>query len=106
MLDPRTISRRTFMRRMLGAGVGLLSLEFAGATLAMLWPGPGEGLGVEHRLGTLDQVNGQFPSWARGVPFEFRPARAFVVNVPAAKAMALGDEAVTPSPRADEILAA
>jgi hypothetical protein len=57
MLDPRTISRRTFMRRMLGAGVGLLSLEFAGATLAMLWPGPGDGLGVEHRLGTLDQIN-------------------------------------------------
>ena len=61
MLDPRTISRRTFMRRMLGAGVGLLSLEFAGATLAMLWPGPGEGLGVEHRLGTLDQINATVP---------------------------------------------
>ena len=30
MLDPRTVSRRSFMRRMLGAGVGLLSLEFVG----------------------------------------------------------------------------
>jgi cytochrome b6-f complex iron-sulfur subunit len=105
MLDPRTISRRSFMRRMLGAGVGLLSLEFAGATLAMLWPGPGEGLGVEHRLGTLAQINGQFPSWASGVPFEFRPARAFLVNVPAATAMARGEEAVTPSPGASDILA-
>jgi cytochrome b6-f complex iron-sulfur subunit len=105
MLDPRTISRRSFMRRMLGAGVGLLSLEFAGATLAMLWPGPGEGLGVEHRLGTLDQINGQFPGWARGTPFEFRPARTFVVNVPAATAMALGEERVTPQPRASDILA-
>ena len=53
MLDARTISRRSFMRRMLGAGVGLLSLEFVGATLAMLWPGLGEGLGVEYRVGTL-----------------------------------------------------
>ena len=34
----REISRRTFMRRMLGAGMGLLSLEFLGGTLAFLWP--------------------------------------------------------------------
>ena len=44
MIDPRILSRRSFMRRMLGAGVGLLSLEFAGASLAMLFPGPGEGI--------------------------------------------------------------
>jgi nitrite reductase/ring-hydroxylating ferredoxin subunit len=106
MLDPRaTISRRSFMRRVLGAGVGLLSLEFAGATLAMLWLGPGEGLGVEHRLGTLDQINGQFPGWARGTPFEFRPARTFVVNVPAATALALGEKRVTLRPSGAEILA-
>jgi cytochrome b6-f complex iron-sulfur subunit len=105
MLDPRTISRRSFMRRMLGAGVGLLSLEFLGASVAMLWPGPGEGLGVEHRIGTLPQINGQFPTWARGVPMEFRPARAFLVNVPAAKAMALGGEAETPNPSAGEMVA-
>ena len=34
----REMSRRRFMRRMLGAGVGLLSLEFLGGTLAFLWP--------------------------------------------------------------------
>lgn len=105
MLDPDDLSRRSFMRRMLGAGVGLLSLEFIGATLAMLWPGPGEGLGVEHKVGTLAQINGQFPTWAAGTPFEFRPARAFVVNVPAAKAMASGERAVTPNPSASELLA-
>ncbi len=38
MLDPRTISRRSFMRRVLGVGVGLLSLEFIGGSLAFLWP--------------------------------------------------------------------
>ena len=105
MLDPRTISRRSFMRRMLGAGVGLLSLEFIGASLAMLWPGLGEGLGVEHRVGTLAEINGQFPNWARGTPMEFRPARAFLVNVPAAKAMALGEEITHPEPEDGEMLA-
>jgi hypothetical protein len=32
------VSRRSFMRRMVGAGVGLLSLEFVGGSLAFLWP--------------------------------------------------------------------
>jgi cytochrome b6-f complex iron-sulfur subunit len=105
MIDPRILSRRSFMRRMLGAGVGLLSLEFAGASLAMLFPGPGEGIGVLHRVGTLAEINGQFPNWASGTPMEFRPARAFLVNVPAAKAMALGEEANIPDPAASEILA-
>ena len=105
MLDARTISRRSFMRRMLGAGVGLLSLEFLGASLAMLWPGLGEGLGVEHHVGTLDDINAQFPTWARGTPMEFRPARAFLVNVPAARAMALGDETSVPDPAGTELLA-
>jgi cytochrome b6-f complex iron-sulfur subunit len=105
MLDARTLSRRSFMRRMVGAGVGLLSLEFVGGSLAMLWPGPGEGIGVEHTVGTLSQLRGQFPRWARGIPAEFRPARAFLVNVPAAKAMALGQEQEVPEPAATEILA-
>ena len=105
MIDPRILSRRTFMRRMLGAGVGLLSLEFVGASLAMLFPGPGEGIGVLHRVGTLAEINGQFPNWARGTPMEFRPARAFLVNVPAAKAMALGKETNVPAPAATELLA-
>lgn len=105
MLDERTLSRRSFMRRMVGAGVGLLSLEFVGGTIAMLWPGPGEGLGVEHDVGTLAELRGLFPRWASGIPAEFRPARAFIVNVPAAKAMALGQDVVVEEPGAGEILA-
>ena len=105
MLDARTLSRRSFLRRMLGAGVGLLSLEFLGASLSMLWPGLGEGLGVEYPVGTLADINAQFPRWARGTPMEFRPARAFLVNVPAAKAMALGEEIDHPLPSGSELLA-
>jgi nitrite reductase/ring-hydroxylating ferredoxin subunit len=92
MLDERTLSRRSFMRRVLGAGVGLLSIEFIGGSLAFLLPRASDGFGVEHRLGTLDQINATYPTWATGVPFEFRPARTFVVNVPAAKAMASGED--------------
>ena len=96
MLDARTLSRRSFMRRMVGAGVGLLSIEFIGGSLALLWPRPSAGFGVEHRLGTLDEINATYPTWASGEPFEFRPARTFVVNVPAARAMALGQEVSIP----------
>jgi len=101
MLDARTLTRRTFMRRVLGAGVGLLSIEFIGGSLAFLWPTAGDGFGVEYRLGTLDEINGAYPSWARGEPFEFRPARTFVVNVPAARAMALGEDVSIPDPGGD-----
>jgi cytochrome b6-f complex iron-sulfur subunit len=101
MLDARTLSRRTFMRRVLGAGVGLLSIEFIGGTLAFLWPRAADGFGVEYRLGTLDEINAAYPRWATGEPFEFRPARAFVVNVPAAKAMALGEDVSIPDPGGD-----
>ena len=104
-ISASVISRRSFMRRMLGAGVGLLSLEFLGGTLAFLWPGPAEGMGVEYHVGTLDEINAAFPDWAHGTPIEFRPARAFVVNVPAAKAMAMGEPADVATPAAGEILA-
>jgi nitrite reductase/ring-hydroxylating ferredoxin subunit len=99
------LSRRSFMRRMLGAGVGLLSLEFLGGTIAFLWPRPAGGIGVVHHLGTLEEINAAFPDWAHGKPIEFRPARAFVVNVPAATAMAMGEPVTVTDPSADQILA-
>ena len=72
MIDARTLSRRSFMRRMLGAGVGLLSLEFIGGSLAFLWPPATEGVGVEYPVGTLADLNVNFPSLgarrARRVP--------------------------------------
>jgi nitrite reductase/ring-hydroxylating ferredoxin subunit len=105
MLDERTISRRSFMRRGLGLGVGLLGLEFVGGTLAFLWPPPSDGIGVEHRVGTLADLRARHPEWATGVPAEFRPARAFLVNVPAATAMAMGRPAMVTDPSGEEILA-
>lgn len=82
--------------------MSLLGLQFVGGTFAFLWPPPSDGIGVEHRVGTLADLNAAFPTWATGVPAEFRPARAFLVNVPAAKALASGESASVASPAAGE----
>jgi len=81
------MSRRSFMRRMLGVGVGILSLEFLGGTFAFLWPNLTEGLGADITLGTADDINGQAPEWANGLPYIYNQANLFFVNVPAAKAL-------------------
>jgi len=100
-----TVTRRSFLRRMLGAGFGVLSLEFLGGTVAFLWPPPADGIGVEHRLGTLDEIRGLWPRWTEGRPYEFRPARAFLINVPAARSMALGLEPDSTARSAADLLA-
>jgi Rieske Fe-S protein len=99
------VTRRRFLRRMLGAGVGLMSLEFIGGTIAFLWPPPADGIGVEHKVGTLDQIAGLWRLWPDGMPYEFRPARAFLVNVPAARAMALGERPTATATSARDLLA-
>lgn len=81
------ITRRGFMRRMLGVGVGILSLEFLGGTLAFLWPNLSEGLGADINLGTADDITAVFAGWAEGQPYIYNQANLFFVNVPAAKAM-------------------
>lgn len=80
------ISRRGFMRRMLGVGVGILSLEFLGGTLAFLWPNLTEGLGAEIALGSADDINTLAPEWQNGLPYVYNTANLFFVNVPASKA--------------------
>jgi cytochrome b6-f complex iron-sulfur subunit len=85
------MSRRNFMRRVLGVGVGLLSLEFIGGSLAFLWPNLTEGLGAEITLGTADDILANEPDWAQGVPYIYSQANLFVVNVPAAKALVAGN---------------
>lgn len=93
------ITRRNFMRRVLGVGVGLLSLEFLGGTLAFLWPNLTEGLGAQITLGTVDEVNTLQPEWAQGLPYVYNQANLFFVNVPAAKARVEGEGSVsTPIP--------
>ncbi len=98
------ISRRTFMRRMLGVGMGVLTLEFVGATLAFLWPNLSEGLGAEISLGTAEDINTLAPEWANGLPYIYNQANFFFVNVPAAKARVDGDGTVAepvPDPGAE-----
>jgi cytochrome b6-f complex iron-sulfur subunit len=89
------ISRRGFMRRMLGVGVGILSLEFLGGTLAFLWPNLTEGLGAEITVGTADDINNAQPEWKNGLPYIYGPANLFIVNVPAAKARVEGNGTVS-----------
>ncbi|MGH2446199.1 MAG: ubiquinol-cytochrome c reductase iron-sulfur subunit [Candidatus Limnocylindria bacterium] len=100
-----TISRRGFLRRMLGAGVGVLSLEFLGGTLAFLWPNLTEGLGAAFKVGTLDDILAAEPRFANGQPYSFTPARAFLVNVPAARALASEEAVSVPDPAASDLLA-
>jgi cytochrome b6-f complex iron-sulfur subunit len=99
------LSRRIFLRRMLAAGAGLLFLEFIGGTIAFLWPTFRSGLGGKFSLGTLADIVAQQPSFATGWPYAYGPARAFLINVPAAKELALGHEASVPKPTADQLLA-
>ena len=105
MIDPRALSRRSFLRRVLGAGVGLLSLEFVGGSLAFLWPNISEGLGASLRVGRLADILLAQPRFVQGYPYSFTPARTFLINVPAARALAAGREADIPAPRADEMIA-
>jgi nitrite reductase/ring-hydroxylating ferredoxin subunit len=99
------LSRRRFLRRMLGAGAGLLFLEFLGGSIAFLWPTFRSGLGGKFPLGTIADIVVQQPSFANGWPYAYGPARAFLINVPAAKELALGHDASVPNPSAGELLA-
>lgn len=85
------MSRRGFMRRMLGVGVGLLSLEFIGGTIYFLWPNLTEGLGAQISLGSASDINTVWPGWAEGLPYIYNQANLFLVNVPAAKARVESD---------------
>jgi Rieske Fe-S protein len=99
------MSRRTFLGRMLGIGAGILALEFVGGTIAFLWPQLRAGLGGKLSVGTLADIIAKQPSFANGWPYEVAQARSFLINVPAAKALALGHEASVASPTADQMLA-
>jgi len=99
------LSRRNFMRRVLGVGAGILALEFLGGTIAFLWPQFRSGLGAKFPVGTLPEIVARQASFANGWPYAVGPARVFLVNVPAGKELALGHEATIPNPSAAELLA-
>lgn len=101
----RDLTRRSFLRRVLGAGVGLLSLEFVGGSLAFLWPNIGEGLGARLRIGTLADILAREPRFATGHPYGVVAARSFLINVPAAMALAGGEPISMASPSASDMIA-
>lgn len=101
----REVSRRSFLRRALGASVGLLSLEFIGGSLAFAWPNISEGLGARVRIGTLDDVLLAEPRFAQGYPYAIASVRSFLVNVPAATALASGLPIEHSAPTVDEMIA-
>lgn len=88
------MSRRSFMRRMLGVGIGILSIEFLAGTLSFLWPNIREGLGGRLAVGTAESINTNLPEWAEGLPYIFQ-SKIFIVNVPAAKARVEGGGSVS-----------
>jgi cytochrome b6-f complex iron-sulfur subunit len=92
------MSRRGFMRRMIGVGVGLLSLEFLGGTLAFVWPNIRGGLGGQIDLGSPEDIASVEPAWPRGTPYPSRAAHIFLVNVPAAKAPVEGRSEAVANP--------
>ncbi len=81
------MSRRTFMRRVLGLGIGVLTLEFLAGTVYFLWPNIREGLGGKIPVGTAAEIVSQQDTWATGEPYPFQKARVFLVNVPAGKTL-------------------
>jgi cytochrome b6-f complex iron-sulfur subunit len=84
------MSRRSFMRRMLGVGVGLITLEFLAGTVAFLWPNVRGGLGGKLEVGSAADIVNREPTWAAGLPLIFQQ-KIFFVNVPAGKARVEGN---------------
>ena len=97
----REMSRRRFLRRALGLGVGLLSIEFLAGSLDFFWPNLRGGLGSEIALGKASDIVAAQPEWATGIPFVYNKARIFFVNVPAGKSLVLGTGENVPDPAGD-----
>lgn len=98
------MSRRSFMRRIFWVGTGILSIEFLAGTLNFLWPNVRSGLGGTFTLGTAADIASAQPDWTSGQPFGFGKARAFFINVPAAKSFVSGTNETVADPGA-EVLA-
>jgi cytochrome b6-f complex iron-sulfur subunit len=89
------LSRRTLIRRAVGAGLGLWLLEVTAGTVGFLWPNLAAGFGGKLPIGTLDDVklaNAALPI-AEGFPAYFAQARAFVILVdPAQQRFVAGED--------------
>jgi len=76
------MSRRTLIRRSIGAGVGLWLLELTGGMLGFLWPNLSRGFGGELTLGDMATVSDspavQGVTLPDGAPAYFAVARTYV----------------------------
>lgn len=95
------MSRRSFMRRVLWVGIGLVTLEFLAGSLNFLWPNVRSGLGGKFSIGSASDIAGAQPAWVTGLPFAFGKARVFLINVPAAKSLVSGTGETVADPGAD-----
>jgi len=79
---PAGLSRRTLIRRSIGAAVGLWLLELTGGILGFLWPNLSRGFGGEITLGDFTTVSGnpavQGATLPDGAPSYFQAARTYV----------------------------
>jgi cytochrome b6-f complex iron-sulfur subunit len=91
---PAGMSRRTLIRRSIGAGVGLWLLEVTGGLLGFLWPNLSRGFGGTLTLGDFATVAGnpavQGVSLSDGAPAYFFQARTFVQLLDPARGFANG----------------
>ena len=92
------MSRRRFLRRVLGAGIGILSIEFVAGFLNFWWPNVRGGLGGLVTLGSAADIATALPEWAKGQPFSYQKARIFLVNVPAAESLVDGTNQTVADP--------
>jgi len=79
---PAGLSRRTLIRRSIGAAVSLWTLEVLGGTLGYLWPNLAGGFGAKIELGNLDAVKASNAvtgaTLTDGAPSYFFAARTYV----------------------------
>ncbi len=91
---PAGLSRRTLIRRSLGAGVGLWLVEVLGGTLGFLWPNLTSGFGAVITLGDQKTVEAspavQGVTLPDGAPAYFFVARAYVQLIDPARGFADG----------------
>jgi len=91
---PAGLSRRTLIRRSIGAGVGLWLIEVTGGLLGFLWPNLSRGFGGTITLGDMATVNGnpaiQGTTLSDGAPAYFFQARAYVQLIDTTRGFADG----------------
>jgi cytochrome b6-f complex iron-sulfur subunit len=91
---PAGLSRRTLIRRSIGAAVGLWLLELTGGILGFLWPNLSRGFGGQITLGDFAAVDGnpavQGATLPDGAPAYFSAARTYVQLIDATRGFADG----------------